>query len=566
MNEQEQISQLSALFDGELPPEQAGMVIRRALRDPATRATWGRYALIGACVRGDPIGSALPQSDVAARVRARLAAEAEHSNGAAIAGAVAASNAARRRSLLGRGALGGAIAAGVAAVSLVMVRMLGPAALPTGAQLAAAPAPRNETLVVAAEPAQRASVPAAVREASLPSYTTPVDDSPARRNAPLVSYVVAHNQVAASAVGFAPLSSVKSGSYDLTQDAVEMTPAEVGCASLMIAERLSIPVRAAAACMLAMLAQVSLASGSPDARAWIARMNEALARRNYDGVFVQQVGNRRDTLRIIHRVRDGRMTERLIFTTVPAASTFAMDRRPCGTCPRSMRSSSRSAAASAATSRRCTVVSADTEKYYQLRSAEHPVRVRGFTARLITVEPRDELRYGYRYWIDEKTSMPVRTQLVSPTGEVLGEISFISMSLPDMVDDELLKPDVDTTGFRWLRRDTPAPANSVKITFVPRENLMPPGFRVKTFGGPALGGHGAPQPVHRVRRRCLGICVHRKNRCRSTGRDESFRGPGADGNHGSLHGQRGGTPHHRGGRRPGNDGQGHRRRCAAGVA
>src|SRR6185369_17356831 len=119
MNEQEQISQLSALFDGELPPEQAGMVIRRALRDPGMRATWGRYALIGACVRGDPIGSALPQSDVAARVRARLAAEAEHSSGAEIAGAAAANNAARRRSLLGRVAQGGAIAASVAAVSLV---------------------------------------------------------------------------------------------------------------------------------------------------------------------------------------------------------------------------------------------------------------------------------------------------------------------------------------------------------------------------------------------------------------------------------------------------------------
>jgi negative regulator of sigma E activity len=228
MNEQEQISQLSALFDGELPPEQAGMVIRRALRDPGTRATWGRYALIGACVRGDPIGTGLPQTDVAARVRARLAAEAEHSSAAALAGDAAASNAARRRSLLGRGALGGAIAASVAAVSLVMIRMLGPTEIPTGAQLAAAPAPRNETVVAAVAPAQRAPVQTVLREASLPSYTTPVDDSPSRRNAPLVSYVVAHNQVAASAVGFAPLSSVMSGSYDLTQDAVEMTPAEVG--------------------------------------------------------------------------------------------------------------------------------------------------------------------------------------------------------------------------------------------------------------------------------------------------------------------------------------------------
>src|SRR5690606_39827891 len=48
MSEQEQNSQLSALFDNELSPQQAQMVIRRALKDPATRTSWERYALIGA--------------------------------------------------------------------------------------------------------------------------------------------------------------------------------------------------------------------------------------------------------------------------------------------------------------------------------------------------------------------------------------------------------------------------------------------------------------------------------------------------------------------------------------
>lgn len=228
MNEQEQISQLSALFDGELPPEQAGMVIRRALKDPALRATWGRYALIGACVRGEPIGSALPQADLAARVRARIASEVEHSAGTAGSAAVVA-HAARRRSLLARGALGGAIAAGVAVVSLVTVRMMGPSALPAGelAQRAPAPVAQSQSLV-ASNPSVGAPTQVLARESSLPSYTTPVDDSPARRNAPLVSYVVAHNEVAASAVSFAPLYSMMSGSYDPTQDAVEVTSAEVG--------------------------------------------------------------------------------------------------------------------------------------------------------------------------------------------------------------------------------------------------------------------------------------------------------------------------------------------------
>ncbi len=222
MNEQEQVSQVSALFDGELPREQAELVIRRVMKDPSLQATWGRYALIGACVRGEPLAVALPQVDLAARVRARLVSEPDQ---LAAGGnrAAAATAAAGRQSLWRRGALGGAIAASVALVSLVLVRSMMPAA-EAPVQVAQQAAP-----VEAVAPQVQTPAPVLVaRESAPPSYTTPVDDSPARRTAPLFNYVAAHSDVAVSAVRLAPLSSVMGGGFDLTQDAVEMTPAEVG--------------------------------------------------------------------------------------------------------------------------------------------------------------------------------------------------------------------------------------------------------------------------------------------------------------------------------------------------
>ena len=225
MSEQEQISQVSALFDGELPREQAELVIRRVMKDPSLQATWGRYALIGACVRGEPLAGALPQVDLAARVRARLAAEPEPGmNGQArsVGGAPAASG---RSSLLRRGAFGGAIAASVALVSLVLVHAMQPEALSpvqVVAQHIGAPVQSPATPVQATSPLLVA------RESAPPSYTTPVDDSPARRTTPLFNYVAAHNDVTVSAVRLAPLALGVGGSFDLTQDAVEMTAAEVG--------------------------------------------------------------------------------------------------------------------------------------------------------------------------------------------------------------------------------------------------------------------------------------------------------------------------------------------------
>ena len=226
MSEQEHASQVSALFDGELPREQAELVTRRVLKDPSLRAEWGRYALIGACVRGEPLTMAMNRSDLAARLRTRLAAEAAVSP-VETADTGMATDPRRGTSLLRRGVLGGVIAASVALVSLALVNSMAPApGLPAVApvQMARQAEPAQ---VAAPQPAAAAPLQVA-RESAPPSYTTPVDDSPARRSAPLFNYVAAHSDVAVSAVRLAPLSSVMGGSFDLTQDAVEMTAAEVG--------------------------------------------------------------------------------------------------------------------------------------------------------------------------------------------------------------------------------------------------------------------------------------------------------------------------------------------------
>lgn len=199
--EQEQVSQLSALFDGELPTQQAEMVIRRALKDGSLRGRWERYALIGACLRGEPLAHAgTREPSVADRVRLRLAAEAEHGEPAVVPAAAGAT--ARPRLNWSRGLMGGAIAASVALVSVVLVRSIPQAGLVPGELVA------------------RTAAPAVIEAAPPRSYTTPGENAPAARrlDQPLAHYLVAHSEAAASNLGF---------SYDLTQGAVEMTEAEI---------------------------------------------------------------------------------------------------------------------------------------------------------------------------------------------------------------------------------------------------------------------------------------------------------------------------------------------------
>ena len=130
MTDDERSSQLSAMFDGELPPAECELLARRLARDEGLRRQWSDYALIGAAVRGEPIaarGVVGPRVDVAARVRDALAGidPAAEPGDSAVDGASGAAPAERRAPRLPRWAVplsGVGLAAGVAAAALLWLR------------------------------------------------------------------------------------------------------------------------------------------------------------------------------------------------------------------------------------------------------------------------------------------------------------------------------------------------------------------------------------------------------------------------------------------------------------
>src|SRR5215470_10494339 len=72
MNE-ELDSQLSAMFDDELPIAECQLLARRLSRDEALKARWRRYAVMGAAVRAER-GVRL-ETNLATRVSAAISAE-----------------------------------------------------------------------------------------------------------------------------------------------------------------------------------------------------------------------------------------------------------------------------------------------------------------------------------------------------------------------------------------------------------------------------------------------------------------------------------------------------------
>jgi sigma-E factor negative regulatory protein RseA len=155
-------SQLSAMFDDELPPAECELLARRLSRDEDLKARWGRYAAIGATIRSE--GGARLSADLARRVSAAISSE------PAVTAEPVRQASRPLASRLWRPIGGLAVAASVAAAAIIWVRFQAlPAQGPTMAQTtaastrdtrAAAIAPGDVSYVVPKAIATRSIVPA----------------------------------------------------------------------------------------------------------------------------------------------------------------------------------------------------------------------------------------------------------------------------------------------------------------------------------------------------------------------------------------------------------------------
>jgi sigma-E factor negative regulatory protein RseB len=222
---------------------------------------------------------------------------------------------------------------------------------------------------------------------------------------------------------------------------------------------------------------------------WLERMNEALTTRNYDGTFSHWHGGHVEMLRIIHRVQDGTVSERLasldgsgreFIRTGASLSCYLPDTRTVLVEQRPPQESLVSFPA----------VNDQTASFYDIREVKR-TRLNRRDTHVITVSPKDEYRYGYRLWIDDSTAMPLKTQLCDARGHVIEQIVFASLTLPVRIPDSAFKPEVSTTGFQWLRNESAPPAPSA-ATLVWNAMSLPPGFRMSARSAQTLPGSTDP--------------------------------------------------------------------------
>jgi sigma-E factor negative regulatory protein RseB len=239
---------------------------------------------------------------------------------------------------------------------------------------------------------------------------------------------------------------------------------------------------------LSFLLSVGVAIGAEPGE-WLERMNKALTTRNYIGVFTHNQGGRVETLRIIHRVRGRDVSERLLSLDGPGREFIRQgDEVTCYFPDKKTVLVERRAPDGPLLGALPALGESDAH-VYEIRGGERE-RLLGRTTRVVALKPRDEYRYGYRLWIDEQTSMPLKTQLCGASGEVREQIVFSNIDLPERIPDSMFKPQVDASTYRWLRADRQLALNSTPALWEAMK--LPAGFRMQTRSVQALPGSSEP--------------------------------------------------------------------------
>ncbi len=183
------------------------------------------------------------------------------------------------------------------------------------------------------------------------------------------------------------------------------------------------------------------AGSDQDAKQLLERMIQAVHNLDYQGTFIHLHDNQLETMKIVHAVKEGKQRERLISLNgaprevirdhasvtcvVPDSENVSVDKRTL--------------------SRQFFAMLPDElnqlSEYYLFKILGKG-RVAGYTAKVVAIIPKDGYRYGYRFFVDTESALPLKSDLMNERGKAVEQTMFTHLEIgvadPDEAQNELL--------------------------------------------------------------------------------------------------------------------------------
>lgn len=221
----------------------------------------------------------------------------------------------------------------------------------------------------------------------------------------------------------------------------------------------------------------AFAGSEASPRDWLERMTAAMSQMDYQGTFVYVQGDVVVTMRITHVAGDEGVRERLVSMSGAPREVL---RDSNGV--RWVLGDDHSVLADQAFNRSFFPqlpqdLQDQTEQNYTLKVGGSG-RIAGQAVRNLSVVPRDDYRYGYSFWLEERSALLLQWELVDSDGKTLARLMFTDFRMGSEVDPTELAPSSQLKRFKTV--ESSLPVGRGQVTVVPRWQpaRLPPGFEL----------------------------------------------------------------------------------------
>ncbi len=181
---------------------------------------------------------------------------------------------------------------------------------------------------------------------------------------------------------------------------------------------------------------------------WLKRMHEASRKRSYVGTFVVSSAGVMSSARIWHVCKGDQQVERVETLTGPPRSVYRHNNQVHTFMPDSKVMLSERRESLGMFPDLLKFAGSGIASFYTAKAVGHE-RVAGIQTDVVELRPKDNLRFAYRIWAEEKSGLVLKLQTLNAEGQVLEQAAFSELQLDvPLKMDKLLQMMGKTDGYR----------------------------------------------------------------------------------------------------------------------
>jgi sigma-E factor negative regulatory protein RseB len=229
--------------------------------------------------------------------------------------------------------------------------------------------------------------------------------------------------------------------------------------------------------LLVYLATGSYAHADEQSMDLLKKINNATNTVNYDGVFIHIDASHVHTMRVVHKVEDGSVRERLYsLNGIPREVIRDAERVWCFMPEKKMgHAGLRSNKETGFPGFMLKSLSGLSESY--LISTDGVDRIADRPVQGLHIKPRDDFRFGYELWADKETGLLLKTALIDHNGKTIEQYMFAVVTIGGDIPETALLPMTKKDTLEWHSNKVPPESTAISDSRWQFTNL-PSGYRL----------------------------------------------------------------------------------------